>query len=212
LFGRVRAILRELGKRLHADGQLAAANDVFYLELGEVLAAWEGTGTILDYSKHAAQRREEFQVYQNEIAPPDRFETCGPVHRYDQFIAHSPASQTEAVTGGELKGMGACPGIVKGKVRVVLDPRGARLESGEILVALQTDPGWVVLFPAASGLLVERGSLLSHSAIVSRELRLPCIVSLPQITTTLKTGDVVEMDGSTGRVKILSRIDDHDPI
>ena len=92
-----------------------------------------------------------------------------------------------------------------GTVRVVLEPRGARLEPGEILVALQTDPGWVVLFPAASGLLVERGSLLSHSAIVSRELRLPCVVSLPQITTILKTGDRVEMNGSTGEVRILER-------
>jgi pyruvate,water dikinase len=85
-----------------------------------------------------------------------------------------------------------------------MDPRGARLEQGEILVARQTDPGWVVLFPAAAGLLVERGSLLSHSAIVSRELRLPCIVSLPGITTLLKTGDLVEMDGATGIVRILT--------
>jgi pyruvate,water dikinase len=60
-----------------------------------------------------------------------------------------------------------------------------------------------LLFPAAAGLLVERGSLLSHSAIVSRELRLPCIVSLPGITTTLKTGDLVEMDGALGTVRVL---------
>jgi pyruvate,water dikinase len=57
--------------------------------------------------------------------------------------------------------------------------------------------------PAAAGLLVERGSLLSHSAIVSRELRLPCIVSLPGITTTLKTGDLLEMDGAAGTVRII---------
>ena len=102
-----------------------------------------------------------------------------------------------------LKGTGACPGIVRGRVRVVLDPLGARLEPGEILVARQTDPGWVVIFPAAAGLLVERGSLLSHSAIVSRELRLPCIVSLPGITTALTTGDLVEMDGTRGTITIL---------
>jgi pyruvate,water dikinase len=61
----------------------------------------------------------------------------------------------------------------------------------------------VVLFPAAAGLLVERGSLLSHSAIVARELNLPCIVSISGITTTLKTGDLVEMDGRTGRINLL---------
>jgi pyruvate,water dikinase len=201
LFGRVRTILRELGKRLHADGQLEAPEEVFYLELGEVLATWESTGTILDLSALAKQRCGEFEAYRAEAVPPDRFETHGPVHRYTHFEDTRKEEPVDA--SGQLKGIGACPGKVTGRVRVVLDPRGARLESGEILVALQTDPGWVILFPAASGLLVERGSLLSHSAIVSRELRLPCIVSLPHITTTLKTGDLVEMDGSTGLVRII---------
>ncbi|WP_367872376.1 PEP/pyruvate-binding domain-containing protein [Luteolibacter sp. Populi] len=202
LFGRVRAIVRELGKRLHADDRLEAPEDVFYLELGELLAAWEATGTIVDFGALAGQRRAEFGSFREEKAPPDRFETHGPVHRYTLFEA---SRQEEPVVEGEqIKGIGACPGKVKGRVRVVLDPRGARLEPGEILVAQQTDPGWVVLFPAASGLLVERGSLLSHSAIVSRELRLPCIVSLSRITTILKTGDLVEMDGKTGEVRILT--------
>ena len=83
-------------------------------------------------------------------------------------------------------------------------PRGARLEPGEVLVARQTDPGWVVLFPCASGLIVERGSLLSHSAIVSRELGLPCVVSVPCVTEWLRDGDEVEMDGGTGRVTRVS--------
>lgn len=204
LFGRVRAILRELGKRLHADGRLESPEDIFYLELGEVIATWESTGTIDNLSTIAAQRRAEFEVYRAEEAPPDRFETHGPVHRYTHFVSSRKEEAAES-SGDQIKGIGACPGKVTGKVRVVLDPRGARLEPGEILVAQQTDPGWVVLFPAASGLLVERGSLLSHSAIVSRELRLPCIVSLSAITTTLKTGDTVEMDGSTGEVRILTR-------
>jgi len=199
LFGRVRAILRELGHRLHADGLLESAQDVFYLELGEILSAWEGTGTSADLGKIAQQRRAEFAVYESSTAPPDRFETRGPIHRYEAFEETRPPNMEAA----SLTGSGACPGRVIGRVRVVLNPRGARLEPGEILVALQTDPGWVVLFPAAAGLLVERGSLLSHSAIVSRELRLPCIVSLPGITRLLKTGDLVEMDGSSGTVRII---------
>jgi pyruvate,water dikinase len=201
LFGRVRAILRELGHRLHADGLLDDPQDVFYLELGEILALWDATGTSGDPSGMARLRREEFLVYQNTPDPPDRFQTLGPAHRYEVFERSRAA---EPVVEGSLSGTGACPGRVTGRVRVVMDPRGARLEQGEILVARQTDPGWVVLFPAAAGLLVERGSLLSHSAIVSRELRLPCIVSLPGITTLLKTGDLVEMDGATGIVRILT--------
>ena len=199
LFGRVRAILRELGKRLHADGLLAEPNDVFYLELGEILSVWDATGTTAGLDALAAQRRTEFAGYESTEAPPDRFQTRGPIHRHDRFENQRPPE----TTASSLTGCGACPGRVTGRVRVVLDPRGARLEPGEILVARQTDPGWVVLFPAAAGLLVERGSLLSHSAIVSRELRLPCIVSLPGITSTLKTGDLVEMDGAAGTVRIL---------
>ncbi len=199
LFGRVRAILRELGRRLHADGQLESAGDVFYLELGEILAVWEATGTTAGLAGLAKQRRTEFAVYETAGAPPDRFQTRGPISRHEHFENTRPPD----TTASSLTGSGACPGRVTGRVRVVLDPRGARLEPGEILVARQTDPGWVVLFPTAAGLLVERGSLLSHSAIVSRELRLPCIVSLPGITTTLKTGDLVEMDGAAGTVRIL---------
>ena len=199
LFGTVRTILREIGHRLHADKLLSTPQDIFYLELGEILSTYEATATTADLSKIATLRRQEFTTYQETEDPPDRFQTRGPIHRHTTFESTAPTPTTES----SLQGTGACPGIVRGRVRVVLDPRGARLEPGEILVARQTDPGWVVLFPAAAGLLVERGSLLSHSAIVSRELRLPCIVSLPGITTTLTTGDLVEMDGAKGTIRIL---------
>ncbi|WAC21123.1 PEP-utilizing enzyme [Luteolibacter sp. SL250] len=202
LFGRVRTIMREIGRRLWADGRLEDPADVFYLELGEVLATCEGTGTTHDLAALAALRKKDFDGFRAEEAPPDRFETRGPIHRHQSW---EHAAVSIDATGDAIKGQGACPGVVTGKVRVVRDPRGARLEPGEILVALQTDPGWVVLFPAASGLLVERGSLLSHSAIVSRELRLPCVVSLANITRILKTGDRVEMNGATGVIRILER-------
>jgi pyruvate,water dikinase len=74
------------------------------------------------------------------------------------------------------------------------------LQPGHILVAERTDPGWILLFPAAAGLLVERGSLLSHSAIVSREMGIPAIVSIPHLTHWLHTGDWVELNGSTGTI------------
>jgi phosphohistidine swiveling domain-containing protein len=199
LFGRVRAIVRALGERLAADGVLGDATDVFYLELSEVLGVWEATGTTAELGALAQQRRTEFADYESAEAPPDRFETRGPVHRHARFENARPPLTAES----SLTGTGACPGRVIGRVRVVLDPRAARLEAGEILVARQTDPGWVVLFPTAAGLVVERGSLLSHSAIISRELRLPCIVGMPGITEALKTGDVIEMDGAAGTVRVL---------
>lgn len=103
-----------------------------------------------------------------------------------------------------MKGIGCCPGVVRGRVRVVRDPKGVALERDEVLVALRTDPGWVLLFPAAAGLIVEHGSLLSHSAIVARELGLPAVVSVQGVTEWLRDGDIVELDGSSGVVRRLS--------
>ena len=75
------------------------------------------------------------------------------------------------------------------------------MRPGEILVAERTDPGWVVLFASASGLVVERGSVLSHAAIVAREMDLPAVTSIPGLMDWLSTGDVVEVDGRTGTVR-----------
>ena len=104
---------------------------------------------------------------------------------------------------GELFGLGCCPGIVKGKVRLVKDPKEIKSLNGDILVTSSTDPGWVTLFPTTSAIIVERGSLLSHSAIVSREMGIPCIVGVSNVLKTLKTGDLIEMNGSTGEIKIV---------
>ncbi|TVP76777.1 MAG: hypothetical protein EA352_05030, partial [Gemmatimonadales bacterium] len=84
---------------------------------------------------------------------------------------------------------------------VVTDPRNPGELTGHILVAARTDPGWTLLFPRAEGILVERGSLLSHSAIVAREMGLPCVVGVSGLLATLEDGEVVEMDGTTGRIR-----------
>ena len=85
-------------------------------------------------------------------------------------------------------------------MRVVSDPHTNSLREGEVLVAQRTDPSWVMLFPAARGILVERGSLLSHAAIVAREMGIPAIVSIAGLTTWLHDGDEVEFDGASGVV------------
>src|SRR5262249_29117898 len=148
-------------------------------------------------------RKAEFDRYRATERPADRFETRGLV-----YVGHSYERSTPLVPVGdaeERSGLGCCPGVVRGKVRVITDPRGAELRHGEILVAERTDPGWIMLFPAAAGLLVERGSLLSHSAIVAREMAIPAIVSITDVTRWLQTGDEVEMDGTKGVVRRLAR-------
>jgi pyruvate,water dikinase len=93
--------------------------------------------------------------------------------------------------------------VVRGPVRIVWNPHCVQLQPGEIIVAERTDPGWIMLFPAAAGLIVERGSLLSHSAIVSRELGLPAVVAASGVTQWLHDGDYVELNGSSGLVRRL---------
>jgi pyruvate,water dikinase len=203
LFGRVRMMVVEFGRQFHAGGILDDPHDVFFLEIEEVLGYVEGTAACADLRGLAAVRKAEFERYRALPRPADRFETRGLV-----YVGHSYERSTPLVPLGdaeERSGLGCCPGVVRGKVRVVTDPRSAELKHGEILVAERTDPGWIMLFPAAAGLLVERGSLLSHSAIVAREMGIPAIVSITDVTRWLRTGDEVEMDGARGVIRRLTR-------
>jgi len=209
VFGRVRRIFVEIGVRLHARGVLVDPRDIFMLEVDEILGYIEGTATTIDLKSLVSLRAAQQRRFANEPAPPDRFETSGSVNppldlaeRAAQSVAMSTSSSTGSSVN-ERRGIGCCAGIVRGVARVIRDPRGAELRPGEVLVAERTDPGWVMLFPAAAGILVERGSLLSHSAIVSRELGIPGIVSIPGLTAWLRDGDVVELNGSSGIVRRL---------
>jgi pyruvate,water dikinase len=200
LFGRVRRIFREAGKRLHAIGALQTADDVFYLQVEEVRGYVDGNAVTADLKSLVALRQAEFAQYRHSDPPPSRFETRGAVCHAQSYPAPAAHSSTEE-TGEERSGIGCCPGIVRGIVCVVRDPRNAHLPPGCILVADHTDPGWIMLFPSAKGLLVERGSLLSHSAIVARELGIPAVVSIPGLTGWLKDGEEVELDGALGTVR-----------
>ena len=203
VFGRARVIAVEMGKRLAALDALHEPRDIFYLEIEEILSFVEGRATTTDLKGLVAVRKKELSEYQNEDPPADRFETRGVVYAGNIFKARSKV----ASSGGEgLKGLGCCPGVVRGPVRLVTDPRKTVLMPGEIIVAERTDPGWVMIYPLAAGLLVERGSLLSHSAITAREIGLPTVVGLPGVTRWIQDGDWVEMDGSTGTVVRVSPV------
>jgi phosphohistidine swiveling domain-containing protein len=212
VFGRVRRIFVELGRRFAAVGALEDPRGVFYLTVEEALG-WVGATTVsADLASIAAARKAEFARYRSLPAPDDRFETRGVVHAGHDFLApRVDVPAHDAHTDGETRrGTGCFPGVVRGPVRVVREPRNAMLLPGEILVAERTDPGWIMLFPGALGLLVERGSLLSHSAIVARELRIPAVIAVDGLTTWLDTGDVVELDGRAGTIRRISRAGAHE--
>jgi pyruvate,water dikinase len=184
-------------------GQLQDARDVFYLELAEILAFSNGTATTTDLHSLAALRKQEFGTYVSCPIPADRFATRGAVY-HAQTYSSTKSTAPSATAGEEKRGLGCCPGVVRGKACVVRDPKNARLSAGCILVADHTDPGWIMLFPSAIGLLVERGSLLSHSAIVARELGIPAVISIPGLLDWLHDGDEVELDGAVGAVRRLA--------
>ncbi|HET6989895.1 MAG TPA: PEP-utilizing enzyme, partial [Bacteroidia bacterium] len=200
-FGIVREIFSNMGKKFYSDGIIANDRDIFYLTKEELFSFIEGTSVTQDIKGLIRFRKTEFENYQKQSPPSERFATYGTVYHANDFFSLSKVEKIE----GDLKGIGCCPGRVKAKVKVILNPDEVSSLDGDILVTSSTDPGWVTLFPSASGIIVERGSLLSHSAIVSREMGKPCIVAVTGLLKTLKTGDEIEMDGSTGEIKIIRK-------
>jgi pyruvate,water dikinase len=208
VFGRVRTIFLEIGKRFCAVDVLQEPQDIFYLELDEVLGFIRGTATTTDLKTLVALRKTQYESFAKSEPPPDRFYTYGVVGCNTQLEPDAEEvndSTVEHELSGETRlGTACCSGVVRGIARVVRDPRSATLQPGDILVAERTDPGWVILFPAAAGLVVERGSLLSHSAIVAREMNLPAVVALSGATHWIQDGDCIEIDGGSGRVQRLT--------
>lgn len=200
-FGVVREIFTYIGKRFYADGLLGNARDIFYLTREEIFGFIEGRAVTQDIQALAALRQAEFQTYRELGALSERFATYGVPYHDNDFFSIDRIEKTD----DDLKGIGCSPGRVTGRVRVVMDPAEVPSLNGDILVTSSTDPGWVTLFPGALGIIVERGSLLSHSAIVSREMGKPCIVGVTGLLKTLKTGDEIEMDGSTGIIRTIPR-------
>ncbi|MBI1903797.1 MAG: phosphoenolpyruvate synthase, partial [Planctomycetia bacterium] len=201
IYGLLRQLLRAMGRQFAAEGILADAEDIFYLTLDEVFDYIKGTAVTTHLRELAALRRAEFDEYRRDDlpAPDERFETFGPAYHKNLFRDPRPAPKN---TDGKLRGIGCSPGVVEGVVKVLKSPAEAQL-SREILVAERTDPGWVPLYPAVSGILIERGSLLSHSAVVAREMGIPTIVGITGLLATVQSGQRVRMDGQAGTVDVL---------
>lgn len=199
-FGVVREIFCELGNKFYAEGLITESRDIFYLTKEEIFDYIKGTSVSFNLKELIAYRKKEFSEFEKQTTS-ERIDTRGIVYTGNHFFQKRNTNPLN----GDLKGLGCCPGRVKAKVQVVRNPNDVKNLNGDILVTSSTDPGWVTLFPTASAILVERGSLLSHSAIVSREMGKPCIVGITGLLDTLSTGDEVEMDGSTGEIKIIAK-------
>jgi phosphohistidine swiveling domain-containing protein len=193
LFGMYRALYRELGQRLAATGQLPTALGVFYLSETEIQQAAESLAQPGQAALVAA-RQQEFAAYRSQPAP-------GRVVRPGR-----PASPPAAGPGdAQLRGTGCYPGRVSGEVVVIAEASDSLTVAGRIVVAPRTDPGWAALFPTCRGVLIERGSALSHSVILLRELGIPTIINIPGLCQRLQSGQHLVMDGSSGEIELVTQ-------
>jgi pyruvate,water dikinase len=120
-----------------------------------------------------------------------------------------PSGTTTHVSAGEsgplarLSGVGACGGSITGRAVILNDVTEAeRIARGDVLVTRQTDPGWGPIFPLISGLVIERGGMLSHGAIIAREFGIPSVVGVRDATRLISDGARITVDGDLGLVEL----------
>lgn len=211
-FGIIRKIFRQLGLKMTTLKLIERPSHLFYLSFDELQDFNKGTPLTLNLSSIAQMREAEYKNYQETADPPDRFVTAGLPGAYfrDQLIlsnldlikSNIPISDDPDL----FYGVSCCPGEVEGEVLVAKKIEDTEQLNGQILIAPRTDPGWVPLYPSCKGLIVERGSLLSHSAVVARELGLPTIVGVSgSIIEKLNSGDKVYLNASKGEIRVLER-------
>ena len=135
-------------------------------------------------------------------------------HKLDQVLAFPHMIDSRGRIGvvempkGEpntLTGLGISRGVATGRVKVLHTPRQKPIEKGDVLVAYTTDPGWTPLFINAEAVILEVGGMLQHGGVVAREYGKPCVAGIQGITTTLQDGQLVEVDGTSGIVRILEK-------
>lgn len=198
-FGLVRCMMLGIGRQLVLASAIENVEDIFYLKLTDI-ENW--VGAPYNLSPLVKKRRETYKIYY-DMPLPERVITTGAVPEY---IVAPPTTGTakNIAQGNLLQGIPCSAGVVRARIRRVYNVSALSSLEGCIMATYATDPGYVVLFPTAVGILTERGSLLSHAAIVSREMGIPCIVGIDGLMERLKDGDEVVMDGRTGTVQILS--------
>jgi pyruvate,water dikinase len=205
-----RRLFRAIGEKLAQLQVIESEEDVFYLTIDELRNLVHGIPNSLEHSKIAKLRRIEFDTYREEMDPPDRFISygvSGVTFKKPSVMTNLDLLRSKVRVSDDpnlFYGVPCSPGVIEGIVRVVDKIEDAQDLDGDILVTYRTDPGWVPLFPSCTGLIIERGSLLSHSAVVARELGLPTIVGVNGgIIQSLKTGDRVQLNATDGEIRKL---------
>ena len=193
-FGLLRSIFRAVDKDLLNKKIIENKNDSLYLVLEE-LTDYENT---VLYSEIIRKRKAEYEIH----AKTKR------VNRYFQNKGNFIPVETNEVESNKLtiSGVGCCSGIVKSEVKIIRDKMEMVEDySGKILVADYFEPGRISLFSQAGGIISTRGNLLSHTAILCREMGIPSIVGAKGLLNKIKDGDILEMNGGTGKINFIAQ-------
>jgi len=198
IFGMVREIVISLGKNFCRDGYIASESDIFYLTYDEMFAM---VNEPFDARERIEQRKIEYRMYK-----------CLPafsriIFEKNEFSKHhvSVNSHKMAEQTGVMQGVPCSGGISEGEALVVEDISMLENAKDKILVTKMTDPGWVFYLASAKGVISQKGSILSHTAIISREIGIPSVVGVANVMNRINTGDIVRMDGGSGRIEIVRR-------
>ncbi|HEX4249839.1 MAG TPA: PEP-utilizing enzyme [Pseudonocardia sp.] len=192
-FDVARAAARRLGALLSDAGVLARPADVFFLTEAELRAPDAGRAAALVPARRAAYLERQGQRL------PDAW--CGVPEAV--AVVTEGASGPGSPAGTVLTGVGAGGGVVEGRARVVTDPEKTELDEGDVLVCEATDPSWISLFVVAAGVVTDLGGMLSHGAIVARELGIPCVVGTRTASRAIRDGQRIRVDGERGVVELL---------
>ena len=197
IFGLMRKMVLKSADELVAGGRLAERSDVFYLTMEELFAAVRKEGGVP--CNVVAERRERWAGYK-ELPLYSRL-----VFADKPFDKRLTGVKRGTANDGILRGIPCSEGIAEGQVVLVEKPSPDIDTKGKIIAARMTDPGWVFMITGAAGIISERGSLLSHTAIISRELHKPSVVGVKELFDRVHDGDTVRINGATGEITILFR-------
>jgi len=205
MFGIVRSCYDKIGEALSQRSLIEAATDVYYLTMQEVEAAVRQRVDMRD----TVRERKLHEATLLNAPSPKTLRVCGPRpwdHSAGSLGAqHHGSSWREDGVG---MGTGTSPGCFTGTAVIVDGKQAGASLVGKIIIAVSTDPGWAYLLDGAGAIVAERGSMLSHTAIISRELGIPSVVGVKEATTQIRTGDIVEVDGTQGTVRIVATCQD----
>ncbi|ETR71297.1 MAG: pyruvate, water dikinase [Candidatus Magnetoglobus multicellularis str. Araruama] len=205
IFGIMRSMINAIGRNFSHDGLIAQPKDIFYLHFDEMIQLIEGRCISMDHIKNTITLRKEAEIKYQAEEPGERMLFFGDIYEKNFVEIQTDYNLDESdcdLGENTYKGVPCSPGEIEGIAKIVLSPKDANLD-GEIMVTKRTDPGWVPLFPSVSGIVIERGSVLSHSAVVAREMGIPTIVGLRGITDKIQNNDKIYLNGTTGIVKKL---------